>query len=36
MRKDLEYMAAIRFDRRIEVKPEDMDRFHDALEANYP
>ena len=29
-------MATISFDRRIEVKPEDMDRFLDALEADYP
>ena len=29
-------MATISFDRHIEVKPEDMDRFLDALEANYP
>lgn len=29
-------MATISFDRRIEIKPEDMDRFLDALEADYP
>ena len=29
-------MATISFDRRIEIKPEDMERFLDALEADYP
>ncbi len=29
-------MATISFDRRIEIKPEDMDRFLDAMEADYP
>ena len=29
-------MATISFDRKIEIKPEDMDRFLDALEAEYP
>ena len=29
-------MATISFDRRVEIKPEDMDRFLDALEADYP
>ena len=29
-------MATISFDRRIELKPEDVDRFLDAAEAYYP
>ena len=29
-------MATISFDRKIEIKPEYMDRFLDALEADYP
>ena len=29
-------MATISFDRRIEIKPEDMDHFLDAMEADYP
>ena len=29
-------MATISFDRKIEIKPEYMDTFLDALEADYP